>query len=431
MIKFTRESHNLHVIISKIARILVPTDHFDRGTNTALIDGSQTNSIVPAQDRFERNGNISQAQNLMTKPVSGTLQLDLTAEFHQFRLISNVNKEEEQGFFDVTFFEVQAVCNAIQADQERRQSLIYMRRLDPMLAAMKEFGDMVDASGISHDNSFLMAYIWGPMRLALDIASSIDDVFNSVLNSYQDIGEQMPRFQNYRSLIMSKAYLRETLVLIYKDILSFHAAMIQQLKRRGWKKVFRPSWAEFVYRLQPIKESIARSKRSIENDISIIEFEKLQMLGADALHTFQTNCTAQAAYHRTIVLQWLAPFDCWPDHYKHRQTRSICTNPGTWLLDEPQLKEWMDPESIQTPLLWLRGIPGAGKTILASVMIDKVRCISDTTAVFMYCKYGETLRNTLVSLARSILAQILEQNPHLLPYFHEKACSSGDALLTL
>ena len=35
-----------------------------------------------------------------------------------------------------------------------------------------------------------------------------------------------------------------------------------------------------------------------------------------------------------------------------------------------------------------------------------------------------------MSVARSILRQILLQNDHLLPYFHEKASVSGDAILT-
>lgn len=214
-------------------------------------------------------------------------------------------------------------------------------------------------------------------------ASSFDDVLHSVLNVYQEIGEQIPCLKAYQSLIMSKAYLKEILPLIYQDILWFHAEMVHRLRRRGifpslhnlmhwytlitlgWRKVFRASWAEFTYHLQPIKESIARSRRSIENNISITEFEQIQTLRVDALHTFQTSKTAQVAYHRATVLQWLAPFDCQHEHNKHRKMRSICKSPGGWLLGNPKLKDWMDPELSHTPLLWLNGIPGAGKIIFS------------------------------------------------------------------
>lgn len=45
-------------------------------------------------------------------------------------------------------------------DRERRQDLIYMRRLEPFLIAMEEFGEVVIAVGLSDESSYLMAYIW-------------------------------------------------------------------------------------------------------------------------------------------------------------------------------------------------------------------------------------------------------------------------------
>ena len=71
-----------------------------------------------------------------------------------------------------------------------------------------------------------------------------------------------------------------------------------------------------------------------------------------------------------------------------------------------------------------------GKTILASVVIDELRCLPDTTVVFFYCKHDEETRNTFMAVARSILWQLSSQNPLLLPYIHEHASSRGEMLLT-
>jgi hypothetical protein len=54
----------------------------------------------------------------------------------------------------------------------------------------------------------------------------------------------------------------------------------------------------------------------------------------------------------------------------------------------------------------------------------------NATAVFFHCKHGDETRNTFISVARAVLAQILAQCPHLLAYLHEKASMSSDALLT-
>ncbi|KAH6902843.1 hypothetical protein BKA70DRAFT_1304774 [Coprinopsis sp. MPI-PUGE-AT-0042] len=80
--------------------------------------------------------------------------------------------------------------------------------------------------------------------------------------------------------------------------------------------------------------------------------------------------------------------------------------PGTikWLL-----------ESIA--ILWGTGIPGAGKTILASVAIqyceELAQASSDTCVAFVYCRYTEPMkvRDILAALAR----QLVERFPHLLP----------------
>ena len=72
-----------------------------------------------------------------------------------------------------------------------------------------------------------------------------------------------------------------------------------------------------------------------------------------------------------------------------------------------------------------------GKTILSSVLIESVREIADISLVFFYCKYKDAQRNTFVSLARGLLAQLLQMNKALLPYLYEKASSSAESCLTL
>ena len=149
-----------------------------------------------------------------------------------------------------------------------------------------------------------------------------------------------------------------------------------------------------------------------------------------------------------MVKQWLLAADCKAQQDRYRNTRSICPNAGNWLLEHPKFQEWFNPDYCTIPLLWLNGIPGAGrirlwpqlmiqcadhllgKTILASVAVDGVREISNATLVFFYCKYADPKRNSFLSVARSILAQILDQNSHLLSYFHEMASTTNSTVLS-
>ncbi|RYP05725.1 hypothetical protein DL765_009750 [Monosporascus sp. GIB2] len=48
---------------------------------------------------------------------------------------------------------------------------------------------------------------------------------------------------------------------------------MQQLKARHWKQIFTASWRDFATGIEQIKESIARNKRLIENQVSFVDFE--------------------------------------------------------------------------------------------------------------------------------------------------------------
>ncbi|KAH8691089.1 hypothetical protein GQ44DRAFT_636325, partial [Phaeosphaeriaceae sp. PMI808] len=104
---------------------------------------------------------------------------------------------------------------------------------------------------------------------------------------------------------------------------------------------------------------------------------------------------------------------------------------GDWLLGNERFSSWFNPYPRTAPLLWLSGIPGAGKTVLASFIIDVARSrFPNAEVAFFYCKYRDPQRNTFIAVARGILAQLTTQNKNLLPYIYEKASESGQKSLS-
>ncbi|KAH6902879.1 hypothetical protein BKA70DRAFT_1567386 [Coprinopsis sp. MPI-PUGE-AT-0042] len=89
--------------------------------------------------------------------------------------------------------------------------------------------------------------------------------------------------------------------------------------------------------------------------------------------------------------------------------------PGTvkWLLESSMFEAWL---ATHCAILWGTGMPGAGKTILASVVIKHLQALaqasSDICVAFVYCRYTEPMkvRDILAALVR----QLLERFPHLL-----------------
>ncbi len=82
---------------------------------------------------------------------------------------------------------------------------------------------------------------------------------------------------------------------------------------------------------------------------------------------------------------------------------------GTWILDDPTFKSWL---AGQDGVLWCRGIPGAGKTVLTSIIIDHLVKFFETENVgvaWIYLNYREKDLQTIENIFASLLRQLIQQ----------------------
>ena len=82
---------------------------------------------------------------------------------------------------------------------------------------------------------------------------------------------------------------------------------------------------------------------------------------------------------------------------------------GMWLLESPEYQTWSQTENSK---LWLHGIPGAGKTVLAATVIEEVlRTSSVSHAVaFYYCDYKEPETHKPSCVLGSLVQQLAKQD---------------------
>ena len=83
---------------------------------------------------------------------------------------------------------------------------------------------------------------------------------------------------------------------------------------------------------------------------------------------------------------------------------------GRWLFDLPEMSQWLDNSN---EALWIYGIPGAGKTILSTLVVDEVlyrkRSKSVGTAYF-YIRYDDSESHKPWNVLGSLIAQLARQN---------------------
>ncbi|KAJ7706636.1 hypothetical protein B0H14DRAFT_3026059, partial [Mycena olivaceomarginata] len=75
---------------------------------------------------------------------------------------------------------------------------------------------------------------------------------------------------------------------------------------------------------------------------------------------------------RTQIIAWLSPINFFLQQADISQSQQKGT--GKWLFTDPHFQQW---ESGSGKTLWCHGIPGAGKTVLVSMVINQVKTISN------------------------------------------------------
>ncbi|OBS23314.1 hypothetical protein FPOA_03863 [Fusarium poae] len=105
---------------------------------------------------------------------------------------------------------------------------------------------------------------------------------------------------------------------------------------------------------------------------------------------------------------------------------------GTWLMSSVELQSWFnDPGS----LLWLNGIAGGGKTILAGLVIQEAmsRSSHEIGVAFFFCDYKNTATLRPAKILGAIAAQLALQNDtsfDILEKYHEDL-NPSDALAVM
>ncbi|KAH7466710.1 hypothetical protein FOMA001_g15885 [Fusarium oxysporum f. sp. matthiolae] len=122
------------------------------------------------------------------------------------------------------------------------------------------------------------------------------------------------------------------------------------------------------------------------------------------------------------ILNWFTPLDYGPQQSDYINRRQPGT--GQWFLDSAQLKVWMETQG-QT--LFCPGIPGAGKTILTSIVIKELTThfmnSKSNGVAYLYCNFNRQDEQKAEDLLASLLKQLAQDRsslPDKVRYLYEK-----------
>ncbi|KAJ7444200.1 hypothetical protein FB451DRAFT_77212 [Mycena latifolia] len=115
------------------------------------------------------------------------------------------------------------------------------------------------------------------------------------------------------------------------------------------------------------------------------------------------------------ILDWMSPLN-----FFQRQADvfgALQSGTGEWLLGNAMFQEW---ESGSGKVLFCHGIPGAGKTVLVSLVVNHLEaqaCNSDIGLACIYLNHKETESQTITNLLGALAAQLM-LGKHIPPPVH-------------
>lgn len=151
----------------------------------------------------------------------------------------------------------------------------------------------------------------------------------------------------------------------------------------------------------------------------------------DSKRTYLTGVTPQV---QSEALNKACLRDLRTTDSHHDKDRIQNTNGGLlkdsycWVLDNEEFQQWRDNQN--NSLLWIRGDPGKGKTMLLCGIIDELTRLFGNTAniSFFFCQATDKRINNATAVLRGLIYSLVERQLSLLSHVQRQYDKAGKAL---
>ncbi|KAL2015402.1 hypothetical protein VTK56DRAFT_5526 [Thermocarpiscus australiensis] len=228
-----------------------------------------------------------------------------------------------------------------------------------------------------------------------------------------------------------KADLADRLVGLYKLIIDFQVQSVIRFYRSRTKNFFRgainyDSWEK---KLQDIKDGDKELVLKLETAMSGASLQGLKKLAREAERSRQT------------LENLLDKIQKMEQHMADAETRAYlealqASNPRDdkarieldkggllrdsyhWVLSHIDFQRWRDDGDGR--LLWIRGDPGKGKTMLLCGIIDELKTTAPTANIsFFFCQAADARINNATAVLRGLIHMLVTQQPALISHVRQ------------
>ncbi|RPA94670.1 hypothetical protein L873DRAFT_1700709, partial [Choiromyces venosus 120613-1] len=334
--------------------------------------------------------------------------------------------------------EQEKICERHASKFTWRGKEYYSREVADKIIAWAETFIRVGDTVMQYDPGHA-ALPWAGVRFILQVAVNRNQAMGTALVGIELVTNIMARTRVYEVLYLSgnaelkiRQTLKAELIELYASILKFLAMTRMYLLKKGLERTISAvfSTGELKSQLSSIEKQVSR----VSETAAVAEGERkfpvyILRDGKKGIEAIENNLRGldnpigrighrvEAIYveveekKRFKILKWLSKIECF-SHHKSIQ-KGILEGTGQWLMERPEYNEWYS--SLGSSILWLYGNPGAGKTKLMSMVIQRLMTEESEhqATAYFYCYRNEEQRRDPGEILGALLKQLALSNEEL------------------
>ena len=279
----------------------------------------------------------------------------------------------------------------------------------------------------------ISASVAGLISLGLSVSSGLIDYYGAYKDSQDDIAtmhSSVEALSNIFKLLNEKVlpdmggprpmFSRETVDRVTESIITYtselHKLRNKLNKAKGTKpglnsQIHKAQWSFKQETLKKLQSTVTDLRDNLGLALDALQIETAtSMLERIGLIDENVDSMISRSFNEEEIriLKWLSPLE---PHTKQLDVlRRHHEGTGRRMLESPEFMDWKDSDN---KVLWCPGIPGAGKTILSSVVIDhlqRTRKHGTVGIAYVYCIYNDP-DQTVDCFLGSLLQQLAQQLP--------------------
>ncbi|KAI0379623.1 NACHT domain protein [Hypomontagnella monticulosa] len=300
--------------------------------------------------------------------------------------------------------DVYDATDKLQQEQAKTGHLRHLSKIEPYLKNLQEYSASIEV--FVQVKPDIMALIWGPIKLLLQWASVLKTSFDAIVNTVAEIGTLLPEFTRVIGIFGENKHMNDVLALFFKDILEFYAIALRFFKLPRWKYLFESLWPRYRERIKLVMTHIEGHVRLMRNEVQLEHIQREHEARLRQLEHFEKmeRDNLRGEYER--IKTGISPKSF--DDTFYRLSGQTYEGTGKWLLEDAAFTKWLDISDSSSRVLWLQGIPGAGKTFLSGTVAAQAQHYGRTA--FAFLSHTLSSSTTAISVIHSIIFQLVSND---------------------